>query len=146
MSERRQLGWGLRGDAVDADSHARDIQLVGGPGGLDVATVEGNTNFLQDIEVALTTALGSDRFNRDFGFDGLRIIAEAEDRDTMVNLLRLAVARTLSSDPRVVAIHGVRVVTDDASSRTLGLQAEFRLRSSEADSLTFNVTLPLSVP
>jgi len=77
-----------------------DLVLPRGPGGGDFAQVTELANLQQGLTLALTTALGSDIFNSEFGFDGLNAIAEETDRIIQRERIRIAIIRLLQKDPR----------------------------------------------
>ncbi|MEM9191888.1 MAG: hypothetical protein AAGF12_22135 [Myxococcota bacterium] len=111
-------------------THARDLELTQTPDGFDLGRVEGAACHAQALQIALTTALGADPFNVAFGFDGLRAVAEGADPAQMRDRLRLAVARTLAADPRVLRVYDVRVGERGPATRTLTLVADFSTRDA----------------
>src|SRR5687768_4441507 len=87
----RVLGWAPACDPIDQPAGAaggplgvltgrgdlgRDLRLAAGPNGRDLARVRGLDNLAQSLAIALTTLLGSDLFNTEFGFDGLNALVE----------------------------------------------------------------------
>lgn len=99
---RRALGWSLNAALLSPGTdHARDIALAPGPSGLDLAPVVGPENLAQALGIALTTLLGSDVFNVQFGFDGLNALAEETNPVLARERIRVAVIQVLRQDPRV---------------------------------------------
>jgi phage baseplate assembly protein W len=130
---RHVLGWSVECDRIDpGGDHGRDLVLAQGATGLDLARVEKLDALTQSLELALTTALGSDIFNTDFGFDGLRALAE-ETSPTMVReRVRIAVIQVLQKDPRVRRIHDVSLGDDAApGSRELKVTVAFETASGD---------------
>jgi hypothetical protein len=108
---RRLLGRGLACPRIDPTlDHGRDLVLAMGPGGLDLAPVEGLDNLSQCLEVALTTALGDDVFNIGFGFDGIRALAEETSPVLVRERIRVAVIRVLADDARVLRIIDLKLL------------------------------------
>lgn len=70
----------------------------------------------QSLEIALTTALGSDIFNTDFGFDGLRALAEETSAVLVRERVRISVVRVLQKDARIRGILDVSL--GDGAART----------------------------
>jgi hypothetical protein len=88
----------------------RDLQLFTGSGGVDLARVDGLDNLVQGLEVALTTALSSDVFNVDFGFDGINALTDPDPALLARERVRIAVIKTLTADPRVSSILDLKVL------------------------------------
>lgn len=117
QARRRQaLGWGLACPALFPGADlGRDLVLATGPGGLrDLGVIEGMDNLVQGLQLALTTALGADPFNTEFGFDGIRVLAQEADPVLARERVRIAVIHVLRRDARVRAISDVSVA--DAAS------------------------------
>jgi|RhiMetdeSRZDD1v2_1073273.scaffolds.fasta_scaffold12957_2 phage baseplate assembly protein W len=141
---RRALGWGAAAPLVDADDLGRDLVLVprDGSGRRDLACVEGAVNLGQDLALALTTGLGTDPFNADFGFDGIAAMVEPQPATLTRERLRASVAKTVARDPRVRA-----VTTVDVSEGSAGIERVLRLRvvvdtiTSDVGSLATNLVL-----
>jgi phage baseplate assembly protein W len=108
---RRLLGWALRCDRIVPDDHGRDLALAtAADGTVDLARTAGPIDCLaQSLSIALTTALGSDVFNTDFGFDGLRALAEETSPAMARERIRIAVVQVLRGEPRVGRILDVDV-------------------------------------
>jgi hypothetical protein len=135
---RRLLGWGLSCPQMTPRTDlGRDLVLtVNADGTTDLAGVEKLDNLLQDLEVALTTLLGSDIFNTEFGFDGLQALTEGSSAMISRERVRIAVVQVLNKDPRVRRILDVKL--DDgrlgplqAGSRTLEVTVAFETVSAE---------------
>lgn len=127
---RRLLGQGLACPQVSADDHGRDLDLVAGPHGLDLARVSGMDNLGQSLRVALTTLRGSDVFNTSFGFDGLNALASETDPILLRERLRIAIIQVLRQEPRVRRIVDVQIGDDRldapaAGSRELDVRVRF---------------------
>jgi phage baseplate assembly protein W len=127
---RRAYGRTLAAPLTDpGGDHARDLDLAPDPatGRRDLRWVAGAACLAQDLELALTTALGSDLFNAGFGFDGLRAVAE-ETRPALVReRVRLAVVRTVRADPRIARVLDV-VLTDARPAAPAAGRAGLRVR------------------
>lgn len=98
----RALGWSLTLAPLDP--------LDGAAGGvdLDFTIVSGEAALMQALTLAFVTLLGSDLFNRAFGFAGLAAIAEESDPVLRRERIRMAVIATLQAEPRVRRIITVR--------------------------------------
>jgi phage baseplate assembly protein W len=108
---RRLLGRGLACRRLDPTLDVgRDLELAAGPNGLDLATVEGMDNLLQCLEVALTTALGSDVFATDFGFDGVNALVEEANPLLVRERVRVSIVQLLGRDPRIRRIVDLKLV------------------------------------
>jgi hypothetical protein len=106
----RLLGWGLEFAPVFPGMDvSRDLVLGATPNGRDFKLVRSFANLSQDLEVALTTLLGSDPFNTAFGFDGLNALAFETNPLLQRERLRMGVIRTVSDDPRVSRIVDVKL-------------------------------------
>lgn len=140
IRRRRLLGVGVRADLVSTGDVARDVALAPGPGGVDLATVEGIDNLCQCLAVGLTTLRGSDVFNQQFGFLGLTPLTQQTSPVLAREGLRSAVAEFLASDPRVRRI--VELHVDDPLSapsgsarRVLDVQVTFETVSGDPTTL-----------
>lgn len=91
----------------------RDIVLSQSDNGLDFAMVSGFDNLAQVLETALTTRLGDDIFNINFGFDGINAIAEETNAILQKERIRIAVIRVLEKESRVRRILDVQLSGDD---------------------------------
>lgn len=123
-AQRRALGWGLAcAPVAPGVDLARDIALVRGPGGRDLALVEGAANLGQALELALTTRLGEDVFNVEFGFDGLNALAEETKRALVRERVRVGVIQAVRRDPRVRRVLEVHLEDRaDGDPRKLGVR------------------------
>jgi hypothetical protein len=125
------LGWGLECALLDPGTDlGRDLRLTRGPTGLDFARVSGMNNLGQALAIALTTLAGSDVFNTEFGFDGLRAMAEETDPIMVRERIRIAVIQVLRKDQRVRQIVDVnlddgRLQAATTGSRELGVSVAF---------------------
>lgn len=135
---RRLLGWGLACTEIHPGADlGRDLVLAKKVDGtVDLAGVEKLDNLAQGLELALTTLLGSDIFNTEFGFDGLRALTEGGNPIITRERVRIGVVQTLNKDPRVTRILDVKL--DDgrleppaAGSRTLDVRVAFETVSAE---------------
>jgi hypothetical protein len=109
MTQRRILGWGLACPPIFPGADlGRDLVLGSGP--TDAAVVEGFDNLAQDLEIALTTALGADPFNVGFGFDGVNAIVEGTDPVLTRERVRVAIIQVLTADVRVRRIIDLKVL------------------------------------
>jgi hypothetical protein len=110
-SRRRLLGWGAALEEIlPGIDLGRDIRFERGQRGIDLARVAGDDNLAQDLEVALTTLLGSDIFDTRAGFDGLNALAEETDPLLARERVRVSVVQVLQRDPRVRRILDVQLV------------------------------------
>ena len=111
MLRRRVLGWSFASEAIEPGQDiGRDLRLVGGPRGRDFARVDGLDALAQSLAIALTTLLGSDVFNTDFGFDGLNALVEGADPVIARERVRVAVIQVLRKEPRVRRIVDVKLL------------------------------------
>lgn len=133
LLRRRLLGWGLRSALTSPGLHlGRDLVLDADPASARVglATVEGLDNLAQALSVALTTPLGGDVFNVDFGFDGLNAIAEESSPVLVQERIRVAVITLLQKDPRVrrivdIRLEDGRLIAPGAGNRMLEVKVVF---------------------
>jgi phage baseplate assembly protein W len=120
----RVLGWAAACEPLDQPSSAgdgplrtltgqselgRDLRLAVGPNGRDLARVVGIDNLAQSLAIGLTTLLGSDLFNTEFGFDGLNALVEETSPILTRERVRVAVIQVLRRDPRVRQIVDVKL-------------------------------------
>lgn len=99
---RRVLGWGIACTPVAPGVDiGQDLEMIVGENGRDFARVEAIDNLNQSLEIALTTALGTDIFNTQFGFDGLNALAEETNPILIRERVRVSVIQTLRKDPRI---------------------------------------------
>jgi phage baseplate assembly protein W len=111
VRRREALGWGLAAPLlVPGADLGRDVLLASGPNGRDLGVVEGIDNLIQGLQVALTTGLGTDPFNTEFGFDGIRVLAEEADPVLARERVRIAVVNVLRRDSRVAQIVDLQLI------------------------------------
>ena len=111
LTTRRVLGRGLLAAPLTPGLDVgRDIALIRGPNGVDLATTTGMDNLAQCLEIALTTALGSDVFDTGFGFDGINALAGEEDPVLVRERIRVAVIALLGRDPRIRRIVDLKLL------------------------------------
>src|SRR4051812_14275633 len=80
----------------------RDLVLARDAGGkVDLEFVEGMDALGQSLSVAVTTPLGGDVFNTDFGFDGLNALSDATTPLLVRERVRVGIVSLLRKDPRV---------------------------------------------
>jgi phage baseplate assembly protein W len=110
LALRRALGRGIRLEPVAPGLDVSlDLAFVTRNSRRDLDLVEAADCLAQDLRVALTTALGSDPFDRDFGFDGIAALAQETDPILLQERLRIAVVRVLAREPRITAIRAVEL-------------------------------------
>jgi phage baseplate assembly protein W len=134
------LGRGLR-LALAAEDGSRDLGVTSTPQGtLDLALVAGVANLGQALAVAVTTPLGGDVFNLQFGFDGLNALADEAAPVVLRERVRVAIVNLLRRDPRVARVVDVRLLDArlDAPSTGPARQLEVRVvfETVSADVLT----------
>lgn len=98
----------------------RDLVIADGPNGKDLAWVVGMDCMGQALKMALTTAVGSDVFNVNFGFDGVNAIAEETDPVLMRERIRISIVKVLQRDPRVRRIVDVRLIDGRLNAPSTG--------------------------
>ena len=127
-----------------------DLALAQSEAGTDLAFVDGIDNLLQDLRVALTTLVGSDVFNTEFGFDGLNAMVEETNPVLIRERVRIAVIQVLRRDPRIRRIVDVhledlgaeeptvdRLQMPEPGSRELDVQVRFE--TITGDQLTASI-------
>jgi phage baseplate assembly protein W len=141
LERRRLLGWGPALTPVAGTAGlGRDISFAIGPNGRDLASVEGIDNLGQALTVALTTPLGGDVFNTQFGFDGLRAMAEETVPVLVQERIRVALVTLLRKDPRVSRIVDIqlqdgRLSAPVAGNRELDVRVVFETVTGERTAL-----------
>lgn len=138
---RRILGWSAACDPIaPGTDNGRDLRLEKGPSGLDLARTDGIDNLNQSLAIALTTLLGSDIFNVDFGFDGLRALVEETHPVMTAERIRIAVIQTVRKDPRIRRIIDVQLADNrlqlpgasaGTGSRELDVRVAFEAHSGD---------------
>jgi phage baseplate assembly protein W len=102
LVERRVLGYGIATQRLAPHDPTRtDVVLAVSDGRRDLQLVEGVRALGQDLEAAFATGLGTDALNLEFGFDGMRAIAEEYDQAIMGERIRASAASVLVREPRV---------------------------------------------
>ncbi|MDZ8258027.1 hypothetical protein [Nostoc sp. ChiQUE01b] len=148
LLRRRLLGWGLACEKIQKDLDiGRDLRIEMGANGLDFAQVD-TTHFNKDQEdnlgqslsIALTTALGSDIFNTQFGFDGINALAEETNPIMIRERIRIAIIQLLQKDPRVrrivdIKLEDGRLDIPIPGSRELNVRVVFEVISGEQASI-----------
>jgi len=108
---RRILGWGLACDPIYPGLDlGQDLKMTAGSNGKDFARVEAMDNLSQSLEIALTTLLGSDIFNTQFGFDGLNALVEEINPILIRERVRISIIQVLRQDPRIRRIVDLKLL------------------------------------
>lgn len=138
LLRKRALGWTLECAPITPGLDlGRDLRVVLGPSGLDLARVESIEALAQSLTIGLTTLLGDDVFNAAFGFDGLNALAEESDAVVMRERVRIGVIKLLQKENRVRRIVDVNLSGDGrlepspAGSRTLEVRVVFETISGD---------------
>ena len=100
-----------------ADPYGRTLLLTGGdlvvapgPDGTpDLATIVGQDELAQGLQVLIGTTQGTDIFNVAFGFDLVKTLALPRTASQTRDLVRMGVVKALSQEPRIRQILGDRV-------------------------------------
>jgi hypothetical protein len=109
LLRRRLLGWDIATTPVlPGGDLGRDISLTSAPM-IDFKQVVGIDNLTQALTLALTTRLGDDLFNTNYGFDGLNAVAEETDPLLTRERIRISIIRVLNLDPRIRRIVDVQL-------------------------------------
>ncbi|MBZ4422792.1 hypothetical protein [Myxococcus sp. RHSTA-1-4] len=112
--EREQLRTRLLGRAprcAAVADLARDLVLERGAGGkVDLAMVEGMDALGQSLTLAVTTPLGGDVFNTDFGFDGLNALSDETTPMLVRERVRVGLVSLLRKEARVSRVVDVKLV------------------------------------
>jgi hypothetical protein len=123
------LGWGLAAaPTLPNVDIGRDIALVDGPNGRDLARVVGMDNLVQDLTVAFTTVRGADVFNTDFGFDGLRALVEETNPILVRERVRISAIQVLRRDPRIRRVIEVNLGGGTLERATAGADRQLEVR------------------
>ena len=145
---RRVLGWGLRCDEImPGVDLGRDLVLGTGTNGRDLERVAALDNLGQGLAIALTTLLGSDIFNTDFGFDGLNALVEETNPIMARERVRVAVIQVLRKDPRIrrivdVKLEDGRLEAPIAGSRELDVRVVFETVSGDQATVDLGRIIP----
>jgi hypothetical protein len=140
---QRLLGWSLTSAEIFPGLDiGRDLVIATGPNGIDLARVAGVDNLNQALTVALTTLLGSDIFNIQFGFDGLNALVEETNPILQRERIRVGIIQVLQKEPRVRQILDVKfedgqLTSPVAGDRVLSVRVAFQAIS--ADELTISL-------
>lgn len=122
------LGRGLRLDPA-SDDGSRDLSVTLTPQGtLDLALVAGIDNLGQALAVAITTPLGGDVFNLQFGFDGLNALADQSTPVVQRERVRVAIVNLLRRDSRVARVVDVRLLDARLDSPSTGAARQLDVR------------------
>jgi phage baseplate assembly protein W len=145
---RRALGWSLACPlTMPGVDIGRDLAFVTGPGGTDFARVVGIDNLSQSLQLALTTLLGSDVFNTDFGFDGLNALAEETHPVLVRERVRVSVIRVLQRDARIRRVLDVRLDDPTTSARAGGVlrtEVAFEVITGDQASVSLGQSTPVT--
>ena len=136
LLRERLLGRGLRCEPADRGGVHLGRDLTFDATGRDLEMVEGVDNLAQALAIALTTPLGGDVFNIDFGFDGLNAMTVESSPVLVQERIRIAVISVLQKDPRVGRIVDVRLddgrlTSPGAGSRVLHVRVVFETVTGE---------------
>ena len=101
------------------------------------------TTLISIKSIALTTRLGDDLFNTDYGFNGLNALAEETNLVLMRERLRIAVIQVLRKDPRVRRIVDVKLGDGRLDAPVAGNVRDLEVRvvfeAISGDQLTVNL-------
>ena len=148
LARRRLLGWAPACTPIQPGVDlGRDISLAAGPDGLDLARVEEVDALAQSLELALTTLLGSDVFNTQFGFDGLNALVEETNPILARERIRVAVIQVLRKEPRVrrildVKLEDGRLNRPAIGARELDVRVSFETVAGEAAVVNLGKAVP----
>jgi phage baseplate assembly protein W len=141
LARRRLLGWGPALEPIaETEGLGRDVRFAVGANGRDLVTTEGITNLGQALTVALTTPLGGDVFNTQFGFDGIRAMVEETIPVLVQERIRVALVTLLRKDPRISRIVDIqlqdgRLSAPAAGNRELDVRVVFETITGERATL-----------
>lgn len=92
-----------------------DLTLARGIDGVrDLVTIAGKLELAQCIQVLVGTPLGTDIFNRIFGFDLVSTLAQPVALRQMRELVRLCVTKALAQEPRIRQIQAIAFADEPA--------------------------------
>jgi phage baseplate assembly protein W len=146
--QRRVLGFSLSCPQIAPGTDlGRDLVMQQGTEGLDFAQVERVDALAQSLEIALTTALGTDLFNMAFGFDGLNALADGSSAVMTRERVRISVIDVLRKDPRVRDILDVKLEDDrlgamPPGTRTLDVRVAFETLSGDPVTVDLGRVVP----
>lgn len=124
LVQTRLLGWGPAAAPLLPGEHiGQDVEFAGG----DLAVTSGLDNLNQDLVLALTTALGADPFNINYGFDGVNALTQEQSLMLMREQVRIAVVKLLTNDPRVRRILDVKLLDGRLDPATSARDAPDRM-------------------
>ncbi|HET8922547.1 MAG TPA: hypothetical protein VFN26_06075 [Candidatus Acidoferrum sp.] len=142
LLQQRLLGWSLACEpTLPGVDLGRDLRLELGPTGRDFARVSAMDNLGQNLTIALTTRLGDDIFNSQFGFDGLNAIAEGTETILVRERIRISIIQVLRRDPRIRRILDVklddgRLESAPAGSRELDVSVAFETVTGDQNTIS----------
>src|SRR4051812_11229243 len=146
IRQRRLLGWGWQVTPLTPNEDLGvDLVLEPTADGVRLGEVEGVRNVLQDVVIALTTRLGADVFNTQFGFDGLNAISDETDPVMQRERIRLSVISVLNREPRVSRINRVDLAYGDRWTRELKIEVGFTLIDGQTATTTVSPLWGLDV-
>lgn len=146
LIRNKLLGWGAACAPIYPGLDiGQDLVFEGG----DLAVVKGLSNLGQDLTLALTTGLGADPFNTNFGFDGINAMVEESNPMLVRERVRVSVITLLNKDPRVKKILDVKLLDgrlgplsadvegdiDTGTKRTLNVRVAFETVSGDQSAL-----------
>jgi hypothetical protein len=123
LIQTKLLGWGPAAAALfPGEDIGQDVEFADG----DLALVSGMDNLGQDLTLALTTALGADPFNVNYGFDGVNALVDEQNAMIARERVRISVIKLLTNDPRVRRILDVKLLDGrlDPLSAEMGPDAQ----------------------
>jgi hypothetical protein len=124
------LGIGLRVQHGDISLEDGDLAMVAGP-----------ANLAQALELRVLTPLGSDRYDVRYGLDAKAIFTGPGGAGEVRDLLRLNLAMTLGSDPRVGELRELDVTEAGPpfADRVWRAQVSIRTTGDQPVAVTLNV-------
>jgi len=92
-----------------------DFVVAPGPDGTpDLATIVGQDELAQGLQVLIGTTQGTDIFNVAFGFDLVKTLALPRTASQTRDLVRMGVVKALSQEPRIRQILAIAFVDEKA--------------------------------
>jgi phage baseplate assembly protein W len=144
LARRRLLGWSVACEQIAPGVDlGRDVRLANG----DLVQVTEIDALGQSLQLALTTLLGSDAFNTEFGFDGLNALAEETNPILARERIRVAVITVLRREPRVSRILDVKLSDGRldrlrGAARDLDVRVSFETVTGDAETVTLGKVVP----